>query len=142
MSSKRKGAESQIDWADIGSTHPHLCLEYTTDSQRKSVVLHGGAAIIGRGTHLRLAFSEGTVSQSHAIVELDSKKRQWKIKDMGSSHGTEVNGKAVSTKRATFLNDGDKIILSDEIDVMLKVWLLVRPVLCVVSVQRSPTGAM
>jgi pSer/pThr/pTyr-binding forkhead associated (FHA) protein len=126
MAPKRKGVATHIDWEDIGSLHPHLCLEYTTDSQRKSVVLYGGAAFIGRGTHLRLAFSEGEVSQTHALVEFDIKKRQWKMKDMGSSHGTDVNGKAVSMKRATFLKDGDKVTLSEEIELNVKVCLLVR----------------
>lgn len=118
---KRKGASSRIDWTDIGAANPHLCLEYTKDAQRKSVVLHGGAAYLGRNAHLRLALCEQVVSQTHALVELDSKKRQWKIRDMNSSHGTEVNGKAVSSKRATFLKDGDKLVLSEAIDMSVKV---------------------
>lgn len=126
MAPKRKGATStRMDWADIGSAYPHLCLDYTTDAQHKSVVLRGGAAYIGRNTHLRLSFCEQVVSQTHALVEFDSKKRKWKIKDMGSSHGTEVNGKAVSSKRATFLKDGDNLILSEEVEMLVKVRNLV-----------------
>ena len=121
MPPKRKGATSTVtNWEDL-TCHPQLCLEYTTGAQCRTVDLLGGAAYIGRNSHLRLAFCEQVVSQTHALVEFDTKKRQWKIRDMGSSHGTEVNGKTVSTKRATFLKDGDKIVLSEEVEMVVKV---------------------
>lgn len=121
MPPKRKGAVSTAThWEDL-AWHPHVCLEYTTDAQTRTVDLLGGAAYIGRNSHLRLAFCEPVVSQTHALVEFDGKKRQWKIRDMGSSHGTAVNGKAVSAKRATFLKDGDQIMLSEEIEMSVKV---------------------
>lgn len=117
MAPKRK----PMTFADVGAAQPRLCLEYSADAQRKSVVLHGGGAYIGRNKDLRLAFSEQLISQVHAQIELDVKKKQWKIKDMNSSHGTDVNGKAVNSKRATFLKDGDTLTLSGEIEIVIKV---------------------
>lgn len=121
MPPKRKGAVAHLEWTDVETRHPDLCLEYVTNEDRRSVVLHGGAAYLGRNTHLRAPFVEQEVSQTHALVELDTKRRQWKVKDMDSSHGTAVNGKAVSSKRATYLKDGDKIVLSEQVEVLVNV---------------------
>lgn len=60
--------------------------------------------VIGRGRDADLSFVDDAMSGSHAAIELGASG--FKIRDMGSTNGTQVNGSAVD---CADLKHGDKI---------------------------------
>ncbi len=74
---------------------------YSLDQQR--------AAVIGREGFCDIVLMKRTVSRKHARVFFDG--RQYQVEDLGSAHGTFLNGRRVS--KATPLNDGDRINIFD-----------------------------
>lgn len=68
-----------------------------------------GLARIGRGSDNDLIFNSRLVSRRHALVETDG--TGFRLRDLGSSNGTWVNGVRVS---AVELRDGDDIQVGDE----------------------------
>jgi predicted component of type VI protein secretion system len=65
-------------------------------------------ALIGRGDEARLRIPEDTISQKHA--ELSFEAGGWFVRDLGSRHGTTLNGKSVQDK--TPLANGDILRLA------------------------------
>ena len=65
----------------------------------------GGPLRIGRNPSNEIAISELTVSQAHALVELDGEACL--LRDLGSTNGTLVNGARITAP--TPLKDGDVI---------------------------------
>ena len=74
---------------------------YALDQQRD--------AVIGREGFCDIVLMKRTVSRKHARVFFDG--RQYQVEDLGSAHGTFLNGRRVS--KATPLNDGDRINIFD-----------------------------
>ncbi len=66
-------------------------------------------AVIGREGFCDIVLMKRTVSRKHARVFFDG--RQYQVEDLGSAHGTFLNGRRVS--KATPLNDGDRINIFD-----------------------------
>ncbi|TXT37268.1 MAG: stage II sporulation E family protein [Planctomycetota bacterium] len=66
-------------------------------------------AVIGREGFCDLVLMKRTVSRKHARVFFDGKRYQ--LEDMGSAHGTFLNGSRVT--RAVPLKDGDRINVVD-----------------------------
>jgi len=70
------------------------------------VMLGPAVALVGRDGDARVRFVDGRVSRRHAEIEyVDS---QFRIRDLGSTNGTRVNGERVDEHR---LVDGDVISL-------------------------------
>jgi pSer/pThr/pTyr-binding forkhead associated (FHA) protein len=67
-------------------------------------LLERDSYVIGRGANADLSFKDDAMSGSHAALELGASG--YKIRDMGSTNGTFVNGSAV---QAADLKHGDKI---------------------------------
>jgi predicted component of type VI protein secretion system len=66
-------------------------------------------AVIGREGYCDIVLMKRTVSRKHARVFFDG--QQFQVEDLGSSHGTFLNGRRVS--KATPLKDGDRINIFD-----------------------------
>lgn len=80
---------------------PALGTQYVLNEQRD--------VVIGREGFCDLVLTKRTVSRKHARVFFDGKRYQ--LEDMGSAHGTFLNGSRVT--RATALKDGDRINVVD-----------------------------
>ena len=77
----------------------------------KSVELQPPGLCIGRETDNDIQLLVAGISRYHAKVSFDGKN--WSIEDLGSTNGTKVNGKLISS--AISLSNGDEIILGDQI---------------------------
>jgi sigma-B regulation protein RsbU (phosphoserine phosphatase) len=64
---------------------------------------------IGRGAERNLTLSDPRVSREHAFIDCDAEG--FFIRDMGSRHGTYVNGISIAAKNQSRLRTGDKIVL-------------------------------
>ena len=62
--------------------------------------------VIGRSRECDVRVDDGNVSRRHCEVAQES-PTTWVVFDLGSTNGTEVNGRKVS--RRTRLDDGDRI---------------------------------
>lgn len=79
----------------------------------KEYFLSEGVYTIGRGQDNYLSFSEdSSVSKYHAEIEVRGEEF-WLI-ELGSSNGTVVNGKKITSE--TCLKDGDNIIFGDSVE--------------------------
>ena len=88
------------------------------DEQRKDFPLDSEKTIVGRRPDCGLRIQTNDVSRQHCEIRVDDVVR---VKDLGSSNGTYVNGKRVAE---TTLNAGDR--------------LGVGPVLFVVQIDGEP----
>lgn len=71
----------------------------------RTVGLHAGANLIGRGREVVLSVDSGRVSREHARIDVGAEAVT--IEDLGSKNGTFVNGQRITAP--TMLNDGDEI---------------------------------
>lgn len=73
------------------------------------VLNHQQEAVIGREGFCNLVLAKRTISRKHARVFFDG--AQYRVEDMGSAHGTFLNGSRVT--RPVPLKDGDRINIFD-----------------------------
>lgn len=71
--------------------------------------LEKGEVVVGRSPDCDLWIEDGAISRKHFRVRVIDNRAE--IEDLGSTNGTYVNGEAV---KKVFLNDGDKIQISQE----------------------------
>ena len=80
------------------------------------IPLERDTVTLGRSLDADIRLNDSKASRLHAQIWLhkdaDSGVVRYGIKDLGSTNGTLVNGKAVSE---TLLNDGDKILVGDHL---------------------------
>ncbi len=69
------------------------------------------AVSIGRGPENHLVLRDPAVSWKHAIVETLGQGRGVRVRDLGSKHGTEVNGAPIG--KEAFLQRGDQLGIGD-----------------------------
>jgi pSer/pThr/pTyr-binding forkhead associated (FHA) protein len=69
-------------------------------------VLSGSRVVIGRSREADIVLQDPNVSRRHA--ELRREGPAWWLVDLGSTNGTELNGRRVQRSK---LNDGDTITL-------------------------------
>jgi pSer/pThr/pTyr-binding forkhead associated (FHA) protein len=72
------------------------------------VPLAADRIVIGRSRECDVRIDDGNVSRRHAELARDGDSG-WAVVDLGSTNGTEVNGRRI-TKR-TPLDDGDRIVI-------------------------------
>lgn len=65
---------------------------------------------IGRGPGVDLAFEDSAMSREHAVIEYSD--GSFRIRDLGSTNGTEVNGQTV---KARSLGHGDRIRVGEHV---------------------------
>lgn len=109
-------------WEALLNLPDELTLSYECNSETFERTLYSASAYISREDCFRLAMDMPEVSQFHAIITWDDKTRKWKIKDLKSTGGTEVDGRKVRADRFTGLKDGQVIRISKVVDVKVKVW--------------------
>jgi pSer/pThr/pTyr-binding forkhead associated (FHA) protein len=68
--------------------------------------LEGGKVVLGRSKDSDIQVEDANVSRRHA--ELRREGPAWWLVDLGSTNGTELNGRRVQRSK---LNDGDTITL-------------------------------
>lgn len=81
-------------------------LEVKTDTGIRRLQLTGNPVTIGRDTANSLTFRDDKLSRFHCVVE--KKGAAFRLRDLGSSNGTKVNGKNI---RLATLKTGDVICL-------------------------------
>jgi pSer/pThr/pTyr-binding forkhead associated (FHA) protein len=64
--------------------------------------------VVGRSRECDLRVDDGNVSRRHFELVRESPS-EWIVVDLGSTNGTEVNGRRV--QRRTVLDDGDRIMI-------------------------------
>jgi predicted component of type VI protein secretion system len=72
------------------------------------VPLTTSRVVVGRSRECDIRVDDGNVSRRHCEVAQDG-PTAWSVVDLGSTNGTEVNGKRVSGKQR--LDDGDRIVI-------------------------------
>jgi hypothetical protein len=74
--------------------------------------------IIGR-SNTKINFSRlKTISREH--IRVIFRGNEWSIEDMGSSNGTKINGKSCEAYTEYLISNGDKIILADDAEIVIK----------------------
>jgi hypothetical protein len=73
------------------------------------IVLFDGSACLGRGSKVDVELSDPSVSRRHAEISVEGD--EVRIRDLGSTNGTRVNGKQITSWRQ--VRDGDEIRLGD-----------------------------
>lgn len=100
---------SQNDWLQMGSGSRH--------SER--IYLSEHTLILGRGPEADHSFEYPGVSRKH--VEITQVSTNWTVRDLGSSNGTKVNGKGLSTE-PMILRDGDIISLAGTVTLRYRMY--------------------
>jgi len=78
----------------------------------ESKALDGGTTTIGRSGSSDLVLNEQTCSKEHVQIAWDEEHGGYVARDLGSSHGTRVNGVVVEERR---LRDFDRIEIGDSV---------------------------
>ena len=68
-----------------------------------------GRTTIGRSESNTICVEDGQVSSHHCLIDYDEKGYLF-LKDLDSTNGTEINGKAVQSVR---LNNGDEVVIGE-----------------------------
>ena len=90
-------------------TEPETPREVVTLTVGSRVVpISSGRAVVGRSRECDVRVEDGNVSRRHFEISRDDESR-WTVVDLGSTNGTEVNGRRVT--RRTPLSDGDRIAI-------------------------------
>jgi len=74
----------------------------------RGVPLTGDRVVIGRSRECDIRLDDGNVSRRHVELVREGPS-EWVVVDLGSTNGTEVNGRKV--QRRTALDDGDRITI-------------------------------
>src|SRR5438105_3392790 len=83
------------------STRPRLVFI----NEQRTIHLHAGDNLIGRGDDAAISIESSKVSRQHANISVTA--TEVTIEDMGSKNGTFVGGERITSRRT--LSDGDEI---------------------------------
>lgn len=90
--------------ATTGTGRPRLVLPAGSGTPERTVLITSPVTVVGRGVEADLRLHDTGVSRRHAELRLDGD--QVHLCDLGSTNGTVVNGRPVTS---TVLTDGDRI---------------------------------
>lgn len=83
----------------------------------KKVAIKNGSVLIGRSSECKIIFKEGTpgVSGKHCAVTWDAEKKNFIVKDMGSTYGTFLeSGMKLEANKIYRLKAGDSFYLGEK----------------------------
>lgn len=72
-----------------------------------------GEVRVGRAGGNDLTIADDTVSSRHAIFQRNDRTGSFNLRDLGSTNGSRVNGRALTANRSVVLFDADQIELGD-----------------------------
>jgi pSer/pThr/pTyr-binding forkhead associated (FHA) protein len=99
--------ETPLDELEEDAAPPPVQRETVTLTVDGRVVpITSSRVVVGRSRECDVRVDDGNVSRRHCEVAQES-PTVWVVADLGSTNGTEVNGRKVS--RRTRLDDGDRI---------------------------------
>jgi phosphoserine phosphatase RsbU/P len=64
---------------------------------------------IGRSSNCEICITDARISRSHLLIETN--QGVWQVRDLGSSHGTRVNGVRIDPGIPVVIEDGDRLRL-------------------------------
>jgi sigma-B regulation protein RsbU (phosphoserine phosphatase) len=73
----------------------------------------GGRVLIGRGSDCGVVINDASVSRQHAAISVDAAGAS--IEDLGSRHGTRVNGRLIRFGQAVAIGEGDSVQLGPRV---------------------------
>jgi hypothetical protein len=82
--------------------------QVTLSVDGRALPLAGDRVVIGRSRECDIRLDDGNVSRRHVELVREGPS-EWVLVDLGSTNGTEVNGRKV--QRRTVLDDGDRITI-------------------------------
>jgi pSer/pThr/pTyr-binding forkhead associated (FHA) protein len=82
--------------------------QVTLSVDGRAVPLTGDRVVIGRSRECDIRLDDGNVSRRHVELVREGPS-EWVLVELGSTNGTEVNGRKV--QRRTALDDGDRITI-------------------------------
>ena len=85
---------------------PRETVTLTVDG--RPIAVTAGRVVVGRSRECDVRLDDGNVSRRHAELQRGDDSG-WTIVDLGSTNGTEVNGRRIT--RRTPLADGDRIVI-------------------------------
>ena len=94
---------------DQGPTHPARAPKVLLLVDGKRVVVGPAGATLGRGRHCDVVLNDPNVSREHA--EIRPRGGSWVLTDLGSTNGSELNGRRIDSSEV--LRDGDEIELGE-----------------------------
>ena len=103
-----KGRAPSEEWKE---SYRHRLKALTGPVKGETFPLEGKAVKIGRGEDCEVDLHDPTVSKEHA--KIDFKDGGYFVEDVGSKHGTFMNGKKVDGKRK--LRSGDEVTIGESV---------------------------
>ena len=92
--------------ADDGPPEEVVREHVTLTVDGRTIPLTSGRVVVGRSRECDIRIDEGNVSRRHFELVQEG-PTAWAVADLGSTNGTEVNGRRVSGRKR--LDDGDRI---------------------------------
>lgn len=96
-----------------------LCMERGPGEGKSFLATHLKRVTIGRTRTNSYPIKDPTVSQKHACIEW--RVDCWTVVDVGSSNGTDVNGKVLVENEPVRLQDGDLLRFGDGVKVRVQI---------------------
>ena len=91
---------------DAGHEATDLTLRSVSGPAMGPVVLDPSEeAVLGRSEECSISLADPSVSRRHAVLAL--RDGMWTLSDLGSRHGTYLNGERISDRRAVIVAEGD-----------------------------------
>lgn len=78
----------------------------------RRLMLADDAITLGRSVDATIMLRDSAVSRVHIIIEHEAESRTYRVRDLGSSNGTMINDKRITT---AVLAEGDKIIIGNTV---------------------------
>jgi hypothetical protein len=94
--------------ADDGPPEEVVREQVTLTVEGRTIPLTAGRVVVGRSRECDVRVDDGNVSRRHFELVQDG-PTAWVVADLGSTNGTEVNGRRVSGRKR--LDDGDRITI-------------------------------
>ena len=107
---EKRSAPTKVDGIDTFlSCKRAKLVAISGDRLGTEFALEQECVILGRGPNVDLAFDDSSMSRQHAAVEFVD--QQFRVRDLGSTNGTLLNGKSVQVGE---LQHGDRLEIGSQ----------------------------